>query len=262
MDDYYSIPALSASGINAFYKSPLHFWRETPFNANRIQREETAAMLFGKVTHKIILEEQDFFKEFIISPEINKRTNLGKEEYEAFLKNNKGKTVIDPETYRKARELKEAFMKNAAVCDLLEGTIAEKSLFWDDDIRCKAKLDLYRNRLILDYKTTISASEEEFKKSLINYGYHRQAAWYMEGAEREYGERPKAFVFIVQEKDIPEAIGIYSISPQSIAIGEQENFHARKKIAERLKNADWRAYPEKMQEISLPEWYKTKAIGE
>lgn len=236
-DDYYSIPALSSSGINAFYKSPLHFWRESPFNPNRIVRQETPSMIFGSLCHALVLEPET------IKPE-------------------KFTTKKEKEAYAAAVIMRDALFRNSGVRKLLKEGSPEKPLYWENGISCKAKLDYYRNGLIVDYKTTTSVTPEDFAKSIVNFGYHRQAAWYMEGVEKITGERPVGFVFIVQEKELPDAIGIYSIEPEALEVGKEENEHAISVISERLITGKWSAFPETIKPMQLPAWYKSKAIGE
>lgn len=255
-DDYFDVPALSASGINAFMKSPLHFWIESPFNSKRITREQTPALMFGRVAHKLALEHEVFFDEYAVAPECDRRTKDGKEAYAAFAAQSAGKDVITAECYNDGLNLAQALKNNSAVRRLLGNGTPEKPLFWETDIPCKAKLDYYREGLIIDYKTSMSASPDDFAKSVANFGYHRQAAWYMKGIELVYGERPRGFVFIVQDKSLPDAIGIYAMDEEAIHIGELENDAAMREIGERLQNNNWGAFPEMIMTVSLPAYYK------
>ena len=110
--------------------------------------------------------------------------------------------------------------------------------------------------MIIDYKTTEDASENGFSKSIAQWGYHRQDAWYMDGVQAVYGERPRGFVFIVQEKENPDNIGIYSLLDQDRELGALENEAASIKIAERLETGNWKSYPEMIVPVALPAYYK------
>lgn len=253
--DYFDIPALSASGINAFYKSPLHFWVESPFNPDRVKREETPAMLFGKVAHKLVLERDTFLDEFAISQKFDRRTTKGKEEAAQFEAENAGKVIIDFDMFDQANDMAEAVMRHQSARTLLFGGEAEKPIMWKNGINCKGKLDCWKQGLILDYKTVASAEPEDFKKSILNFGYHRQAAWYMDGVERVTGERPKGFVFIIQEKTLPDAVGVRALDEESLRKGHEENMRALEQITERLETGNWRAYPDRIETTSLPAWY-------
>lgn len=256
-DDYFDIPALSASGIGAFYKSPLHYWRESPFNPDKVTREATPAMLLGKVAHKLILEYDTFYTEFAVAPKCDKRTKEGKERWAAFEDRESGKTAVTEEVYLQACGMFEALQRNNAVKQLLSAGESELPLMWNNGhIQCKGKMDRYREGLIIDYKTTEDASENGFSKSIAQWGYHRQDAWYMDGVQAVYGERPRGFVFIVQEKENPDNIGIYSLLEQDRELGALENKRASIAIAERLETGNWRSYPEIIIPVGLPAYYK------
>ncbi len=256
-DPYFNVPGLSVSGINAFYKSPAHYWRESPFNKERVYREATPAMLLGKVAHKLILEYDTFDDEFVVAPKCDKRTTVGKTEFAVFEAQSKGKTVVAEDVYLQARSMFEALQRNNAVKQLLSTGESELPLMWHNGhIQCKGKMDRYREGLIIDYKTTEDASESGFSKSIALWGYHRQDAWYMDGVEAVYNERPRGFVFIVQEKDNPENIGIYSLLDQDRELGALENESASIKIAERLQTGNWKSYPEMIVPVALPAYYK------
>lgn len=256
-DDYFKIPALSASGINAFYRSPLHYWKESPFNPDKVIREATPAMLLGKVAHKLILEYDTFSDEFAVAPKCDKRTTAGKAEFAAFESGAMGKTVVTEDVYFQAKSMHEALQRNSAVKQLLSKGESELPLMWNNGhIQCKGKMDRYREGLIIDYKTTEDASENGFSKSIAQWGYHRQDAWYMDGVEAVYRERPRGFVFIVQEKDLPDNIGIYSLIKQDRDLGALENESASVKIAQRLQTGNWKSYPEIITTVGLPPYYK------
>ena len=256
-DSYFSIPGLSVSGINAFYKSPQNYWKESPFNKDRIYRETTPAMLLGKVAHKLILEYDTFNDEFAVAPKCDKRTKDGKTAFDFFSNKSLEKTVIPQDVYLQAKEMHQAINKNAAVKQLLSSGESEVPLMWNNGhLSCKGKMDRYREGLIIDYKTCDDASEKGFSRSIATYGYHRQDAWYMSGVEAVYGERPRGFVFIVQEKTIPENIAIYTLLDGDRELGALENERASIEIAERLETGNWKSYPEIITPVALPSWYK------
>lgn len=263
--NYHDIPALNASGINAFYKSPLHYWKQSTFNPERERNEPTPAMVMGSLAHCLILEPESFDKEFILAPEINRRTNEGKAQWLAFQGKAQGKLIVTPEQYNQAIDMRDAMFANKAVAKLLGNGCSEQPVTWHrngEGILCKAKLDYLRSGLLVDYKTTKDASLKGFSRSLANYGYYRQMAWYMEAAEVAYGERPRGAVLIVQDKSLPQAIGIYALKEDALELGAQECDVAHQEISKRLVTGKWEAYPEMIQEISLPFWFMKERMEE
>jgi len=62
--------------------------------------------------------------------------------------------------------------------------------------------------IIVDYKTAASANPRRFAKSVAEYGYHQQAAWYIDGLEQITGAADAAFLFVVQQKDPPWLVSV------------------------------------------------------
>jgi exodeoxyribonuclease VIII len=262
-NDYFAVEAVSVSGINAYCRSPAHYWRYSPYNPNKKEMETTPAMLFGKVSHKLALEREKFSQEFAICPSVDRRTKEGKATWEEFNLRSDGKTVIKEEMYDEAMLLADSLHRNTDVTSLIRHGISEQECFWEREndfgvIKCKAKFDYCRDGLLIDYKTSTCAAEDDFTKSLATYGYHRQAAWYMDAVERTTGQRPQAFVLIVQEKDLPEAISIYAVDDYALQIGHEENEAALRCITKRLNTGDWTAYHSGIKAITLPGWYRSK----
>lgn len=261
MLNYHDIPGLNASGINAFYRSPLHFWKQSTFNENREKKEPTPAMVVGSLCHCLILEPETFDKYFVMEIKVDKRTVQGRKDWKVFKSNLDGRMPVTIDQYNQASQMRDAMFSNNSIKKLLGNGCSEEVVTWhreDNGIRCKAKLDYLRNGLVVDYKKTEDANPKTFMKSIANYGYHRQMAWYMEAAERHTGEKPRGAVLIVQEKSMPEAIGIYALDNAAIEQGEKECNHAYEEISERLKTGRWDAYinPDMpIQSISLPGWY-------
>lgn len=259
--EYRSYPAINASGINLFRKTPAHYWQESPFNPDRIIKEKTPNLVFGSLAHCLILQPEAFEKEFIVQPAIDRRTKTGKEEFAEFELKAAGKTIITEDQLEKAMMMKNHLLDNYAAKTLLSEGISEKVVIWQKEIGgvpCKAKLDKIRNGLLIDYKTTSDITEDSLSLSIAKFGYHRQMAWYMEAAEIELGTRPEAAILIFQDKEFPQMISVRNLSGDALAQGKKECDEAYSGICERLKSGNWDAYPQKIEEINLPAWYFKK----
>lgn len=257
--NYRDIQGINASGISRYMRSPWHYWRESPFNLQRVRSVDTPAMVFGRLCHALILTPELVEKEFVVLPEINRRTKVGKQEYGQFLDQNAWKSIITHDQYQEAVKMRDCMYASPAIRALLGNGCSEEPITWQREeggVLCKAQLDYCRSGLVLDYKTTTDATEGAFSKSLANFGYHRQAAWYLEAAEKKYGERPKGVVFLVQEKECPEYINYFAIDSEAIEIGARECDEGYRGISERLASGAWSPYPQEIQPISLPHWYK------
>lgn len=138
---------------------------------------------------------------------------------------------------------------------------AEQSLFWPaDDIWKRARVDWLPDpvsgaRMILaDYKTTVSADPRAIARSVERFGYHQQAAWYLEGA-RALGlcENP-AFLFIFQEKTPPYLVTVCELSFEALTIGDALNRRAAEIYRDCQEAGAWPGYSADIELISLPAW--------
>ena len=215
--EYREKKGISKSSLWEIRKSPLHFkWKmEHP-------QEDTAALLFGRAVHKWILEEESFFNEFSICPDVDRRTKDGKMQYETFLLESNGKDVITQADYEQILSMKESINSLPDVVELLKGEY-EQSYFWIDQMtgeKCKCRPDVinHNTKLIVDLKTTDSCENGHFERSCKKYGYKLQAGMYREGVFQntfdEYG-----FVFVAIEKSAPYAVRVYRCTPEYIDQG-------------------------------------------
>lgn len=206
--EYRQHPAISRSELWKIRESPQKFkyYKENP-------PEPTPALLFGQVFHKMLLEPNTFDDDFVVAPEVNRRTKEGKQKWDEFLSENENKNIISPEMASRAKEMCEAVNREPLAVKLLKGK-AELPFFWTDEMTgeaCKCRVDVlnteYSQPIIVDLKTTTDASTDAFIRSAINYGYDFQVAMYSEGVEKNIGKKP-LFVFIAVEKEPPYAVNI------------------------------------------------------
>lgn len=206
--EYRSHPAVSRSELWRIHESPQKFkyYKEHP-------EEPTPALLFGQVFHKLALERNTFFDEYVVAPEVNRRTKEGKQVWAEFMEEHAEKTVIPVEMYAQAMEMCDVMAAEPLVGKLLAGS-HELAFFWRDDQtgeECKCRVDClntaYSQPIIVDVKSTTDASTEAFIRDAVKYGYDFQAAMYSDGVEQNIGQRP-LFVFIAVEKEPPYAVNI------------------------------------------------------
>lgn len=197
--EYRSHPALSRSELWWFHRSPEYF----KYRKGR-PAEQTPALLFGQVAHKLLLEPETFDDEFAVAPVVDKRTKEGKAVWLEFCTNAADKTIVDAETYNQAYSMTDVAFGNDLVCNLISGR-HEEAFFWTDPdtgVQCKARLDSWHRDengipVVVDYKTTNDASYRAFQRDVNNFGYFFQAAMYSEAliqnglCPRRIKEKPK-----------------------------------------------------------------------
>jgi hypothetical protein len=110
---------------------------------------------------------------------------------------------------------------------------AEQSLFWFDKqagVWRRARLDWLPDntaasgRLIIpDYKTTARGDLESIRRSINNYGYHQQSAWYQDAAVALDLAPQAAFAFVFQEKTAPYLVTVVEVDANALYIGRELN---------------------------------------
>lgn len=142
---------------------------------------------------------------------------------------------------------------------------AETSIFWEDDetgVRCRCRPDWLRDDptdaskiIALDLKTARSAKDDDFRKSIANFRYHVQAAWYSYGVEKMMERPVEAFIFVVVESSEPYNVGVYHLDEDGMSRGMAQAREDLQKFSD-WKNGvnDWTGYPQEIRKLSLPAW--------
>ena len=144
-------------------------------------------------------------------------------------------------------------------------TEIERSMFWRDPefgFWCKTRPDALpkSRRYLIDLKTSVSADPDNFRKAVVNFGYHQQAAWYLDGVAHVLGERPDRFAFVVVSKSAPYLVTTCWLDEEAIGWGEKLNRYARGMFAWCLERDEWPSFtpditkPPSAFTISLPGW--------
>ena len=227
--------------------------------------EQTPAMAFGSACHKMILEPDDFGKEYAVAPKIDKRTKEGKAMWEAFIADNEGKTIISTEDSETMADMESALEACPLAYELIRGEGQnEVPLFWTDPEtgeKCKAKLDRLIQEdgkyVIVDYKTALYAETQRFNNEIWKLGYFYQAGFYSEGLMQALGldYRPR-FIFVAQEKKAPYSVNVIEVSEEVMKIG-MAKFHELLNRYHECKEVDmYPGYVDDMpNETTLPGWY-------
>lgn len=260
-DEYHSGPGISKSHLDAIASaSPRHYWHKY-LNPERERAEPTAAMVMGSAVHSAILEPDLFPSEVIESPEFDRRTKVGKAEYEAFKAANASKIILPPEDYATCLAIRDAVHTHPVAAGLLQGGKAEQSFYAIDSetgelIKCRTDYLHDSGAMIVDVKTTEDASPDGFGKSSANFRYPVQTAWYNRVLDAAYGEHPANWVFLAVEKKPPYAIGIYFMEADLTergAIAAQRDFM---RIVEHKRKGEWPDYGIEPLPLTLPGWSK------
>lgn len=185
-----------------------------------------------------------------------------------------GLTPILADDYMRAREMAGAVNSHPIAGELFRrGTgQAEQSLFWIDQetgVHRRAMVDWLPDPvtgcrtdtggLILpDLKTTDSAEPSNLAKSIYQYCYHMQGAYYLDGmiALGLSPDGEPAFVLVFVEKAPPHLVAIVQMTPEALQWGRVLNRKAIDIYRRCCETDTWPGYPDtdKVLSISLPGW--------
>ncbi len=242
-DEYHAIDAVSNSLITQILRSPAHARAYLTQ-----QREPTKAMEFGTAFHAAILEPLSFARTYDVF-DGDRRTKAGKEEYERLTSS--GIKLLSADDMATIQGMMQSVHSHVAAAELLREGEAELSVTWTDDatgLPCKCRPDWWIGDTLVDVKTTDDASPEGFARAIAKYGYHRQAAWYLQGTGAA------RFKFIAVEKTAPYAVGVYELDALSLNQGASECDRALSIWNDALIRSSYTAYSEDCELISLPNW--------
>ncbi len=266
--DYHALTSVvSKSHLDQVARSPLHYWARY-VDPNRVEPEPTPAMTIGTALHTHVLELDTWDQRYVVMPEgIDRRTKAGKAEWEAFSVASSGRTVLSKTDAELVMRMGHAIYAHPAAAMLLNlPGKAETTWMWSDDasgLDCKCRPDWLTDdgSLIIDLKTTEDASPTGFRKSIGNWRYHVQAAWYLDGLERSSGKRPDGFIFVVVEKKPPHAVAVYAADAEMIAAGAKQARLDLDVLATCKAANAWPGYSDQIEMISLPAWMRPRPDG-
>lgn len=265
LDDasYHAYPALSSSGIKHLLKSPAHYLASL-----QVPREPTPSMEFGTLFHMSILEPMLFEDKVMPMPELNLRTKDGKAQ-KAELEST-GKKLVDAKTFDKIRKMQKSIFNNWIADTYLLDTrlMKEYTLITDlDGKHHKAKPDgiLPSQRTVIDVKTVADASEYKFQNAILNFGYHIQAAHYLNVCRR-LGLEVDNFVFIAVETEPPYTCAVFDLSAEFLDYGHklcEKAYKIYKELPEDFFSQSFDALPSSqnlVKTIDLPNFLKGESL--
>ncbi len=265
MEKYRAAPGISISRLNLLHRSPAHYKQElddpTP---------PTPAMIWGTMFHSFVFEPDVFKATYaVLEDKINRSTKEGKAAWVEWQASNEGKTPIDRPTMTELTAMRDSLLAHRKAGNALSGGVAEQCLFWLSDAnRCKGRPDYIKGLpdapgegVVVDLKTCLDARPDVFGHQCWNLRYHAQAAFYCDGYEAHFGEKPKGFLIVAIEKAPPYAVNVFLADEAMVDQGRREYQADLAIYAECLANDKWPAYPEVVQALVLPRWAEEVLSG-
>lgn len=251
-ETYHAHNSISKSGLDKFDIDPYKFYNAKPM-------KQTRAMQTGSAIHAAVLEPEVFEKDFMLLPEIKDRRQA---EYKAAVKSFGEGHVFTNAECEKIKGMQKAVWAHDEARRLLKSQgYCEISGFARDNetgVICRHRFDklakLEDGWWGVDLKKTQDVREFKFSRTILDYRYHVQDAFYSDQFEWITGEKLAGFKFIAVEEEYPHKVAVYELCDISKQIGGEAYRHNLNMYAE-YESGAIKAHNNSCSEvISLPEW--------
>ena len=245
-------PSLSSTGARRILQSPSLYRHEA-------DHPETAtdAMDIGSVAHKRILGVGSDVRIVDARDWRTKAAQTARNEGRA-----DGLVVVHRGQLRGTGAMARAVRRHSLAARILDGAAKEVSGWWVDPetgVCCRMRIDALHPRAVVDVKTTAVTPDEWVRIHVARYGYHIQAAWYLDGHEAITGQR-LPFLWVLVRSAPPHDVWVVDLADVDINLGRERAREARALYAECASLDDWpeagRAPGEQpdVLHLSLPGW--------
>ncbi len=258
-DTYHAFDAASSSRLKLLDRSPAHLRAELDEPKSYSWHQK-----LGIAAHAAILTPMLFDRDFTMLPAgHNARTKAGKALQQELAERYGEMRVLKRDEHAACIAMRKAVLAHKEAGRLLklcpdrEVSLVANMPTGNGNLLCKARFDAvsFGSRMIVDIKTTKDAQPEAFGKSAWNYGYYRQAAFYMHMAAA-LGQPIEQYYIIAVEKEAPYAVSVHSIGDDLLQFGWAELQEMMNRYAECLHTNEWPGYVSHAIELPIPHWAK------
>ncbi|MEM6260470.1 MAG: PD-(D/E)XK nuclease-like domain-containing protein [Planctomycetota bacterium] len=256
-DQYHALKLASNSLLSKMLQSPAHA-RYAMSNPS----PTTPALKMGSAIHTAVLEPGLYDTAYYqLQHKLDRRTKAGKQQWNDLLLTYGDDYILTAEEGELVAQVRHAVMTHPLAKALLANREhTEASMLWRDEatgVCCRARADAVvefnGKRFLVDLKTTQDASPRSFERSIFNFGYHRQAAHYLAGAEA-VGIPAQGFAIIAVEKTAPYGCAVYMLEQPAVLAGDTQRMRLLERWAECEATGEWPGYPARAHEIGIPAW--------
>ena len=285
---HYGIPWEQYAAWPAVNQTALKILRNvTPYHCRafldgRYASEDSDDRRFGRAEHCFILEPETFAERFVLAEPCSTPLVSGKRTGQPcggsgrfldmlgggwFCGTHKPEHAVEPEDYITSEQLDRI---KASVRSLLDHKVirlvrqhggSEVSVIWErDGLPCKARLDKLVidtacPDTILDLKKIRSGrgTDEHLQRSIRDWGYDIQAAWYIDSVEAVTGKRP-CFAWIFFEDNEPFDVRPIWASRSMVQLGRRKLEAAWQTYKRCVEEDHWPGYCESIEELAPSPW--------
>lgn len=261
---YHARPEISVHGLMKVLDAPAKFIEE-----RTKPKDPTPAMRLGSLIHLAVLEPDRFKSDVAVLPDgIDKRSKEGKAAWAQFQAKHAGKEIITADEVELLEAIASSVLssqRHTRAARLLKtgDGISEGSMFWTGHMgmRCKGRFDRFtfiaERPVLIDLKKMKDASDSAMERSIAEWRYHMQAAFYIDGfCMCRPDLPPPTYVIVAVEDDAPYLVNQKKISDAAIAEGRRLYRKGIEAYASCRESNNWPGYADTILTAELPTWYR------
>jgi hypothetical protein len=269
-EDYHRLPGVSKSKLDVLIEDPREYHFQ--FLSGDFVKKPKSEFDFGSAVHGICLEGVDrvaVIPASVLAKVDGKESPHGAKSGNAFKEwsdANAGKLQLKLREYESVMRCVDAVMNHPMAGELIKSPGTSEQYYetelTDIGLTARCKLDrkvAWREKtVVLDLKTTSCTLANKFVRSIDEFGYDRQEAFYRMVLERNdvYVDQ---FIFIAVKTDMPHCVDCYTIRPDWVAEARDEIEKALKDLARRMRDNDWNPVANNaVRELAPPNYRKYK----
>lgn len=247
--DYHAADAISKSLLWDFAPSPWR-WKNAP------PKEETGAMRWGSLVDCLLLTPGAVTENFVISPYADFRSKEARE-----WRDTETRTVIKHEDLEEATIAALRIREHGIAGSIVAASSSQVSCMAEiGQERYKARIDLvpadsepFYGDWLFDLKTTESLAD--LGRTVGNWGYHVQAAFYLDIHKFLTGEERERWGFIFQCSKAPYEVAVVELDRRDIEAGRKWYQDAVALWRRCVETGNWPSpWEDEIKVISRPHW--------
>ncbi len=255
--EYRNNPALNYSHLKLMFKPALY--KKMVLDGEK--KEQTSNLSIGTAVHTLILEPH-------LKHHIRKLSDYGftdRRKHAAIkqLQHDNPEDLFFSDSEMEAIQAMVSSVKgHDEAFKLYTGRISnEVSFFWHDEaynFACKGRADTinFDEGYVVDLKTTKDAAG--FMKECVNFGYHLQAAFYLQGLKKIVG-RDLDWYWVAVDSATYETY-VYKMTATTLKVGDIEVETLKSKLRECVDTDTWPSGNEAVLDGELPSWYTARVL--
>ncbi len=284
--DYHDSDAISATKVKFFSDNYPLVYRKTYLTKELPIPKSTDALRFGSYFHTLAMEGQkEVEKRYMLAPEVNLRSNLGKEAWAEFENELKltGKTYVDKGERDLATSMSNSIQSHPdAVALLTKGrpeVTFRHNLF--PLIPLQARPDWWNPNghelssgrpYVIDIKT-IADLHEDWQYQFHKFEYWLSAAltrsvivdtidMFAVGPQQKWIGPPPDYIYLVIEKCAPYQCALYRPDEITLDVAKRHLVSRLKKMKRCIETGEWPGPPRGINNVSAPEYWMNKTVEE